>query len=151
MLSYRQIYNCTKLLHSDYQDCKINAFRNSLSYLGWEIKNWKVHDIPHTIRVLKRKIDGTYYSKLKEVNLYLFSIEKYKTDELYTDYWKQMTIFTLFHELRHFQQDKYGKINRDSTDELERDCNRFASRMMNKYSVEISNILNVKNDWSFNL
>lgn len=77
---------------------------------------------------------------------------------------KLTTISTMFHELRHVYQMyyKYDKYMNDTLNYIgvigkgygsqwvERDANKFAQRMMNKYNKEINNILGINFEWYMN-
>jgi len=101
---------------------------------------------------------GFYHPSLNEVWIPIFSYRNKNPR-----YVKLEVILTLYHELRHHYQwnkkpklaQKRGVLNvKDkgySADPTERDANRFASRMINKYKDEISNILNVYPEWYVDL
>jgi Zn-dependent peptidase ImmA (M78 family) len=88
-----------------------------------------------------------------EINLYLFNNHAEKRFK------KQNVIFCVFHELKHYYQHKYKekwlysqerynlKDTKYRSSMVEREADKFASRMCVKNKKEISEILNVYPDW----
>lgn len=141
MLSIKQVDNLVKLLHEDYQDCKVTVVESKRKALLIEIKEnilcwkevvWK-RELRHLKSILNGNLGGNYNSILKTANIYNFSTGlEDKSERMY------YTVFVLFHELRHHYQNKHNRLQRH---DIEPDCHRFACRMMDKHHVEIMKII----------
>lgn len=100
---------------------------------------------------------GCFQTDHNEIDIYLFGFKETAR------FIKQRVILAVFHEVRHFYQQKYMykkfKNNienysyKESTEycnqPLEKDADKFSMRMCDKYCYEISDILNVYPSWAF--
>lgn len=141
ILSKKQIIELSNLLHNDYRGCDIEVVKSKHRFLFltlkeivtcWKTVDWK-HEFEHYKSIIVGETDGTYNSLLKTAHVYHFNIAiEDRDDRLY------YSTFVLFHELRHHYQDKFNRLQRH---DIEKDCNLFAIRMLNRHYDEIKKIL----------
>lgn len=149
-ISTRKIKKILNLLHDDYNylGAEVNLYG---SKIGAILRNYR--DNNTILEIMDKGIGGTQSGNVINIHQYNFNHLPKKESQLYI-------IFTLFHELRHVYQmeykpDKYfeGTKNYISNNSgyhnqwLERDANSFASRMMNRNSEKINEILNIDEKW----
>lgn len=143
MLSNSQIRHLIDLLHEDYGNYSITMVSNRYKLIlmtmkealfYWEREHWR-HGIKHFIHTFKSgSVDGSYNSLTKRIEIYHFNHKIEDEDDS-----KYYSVFVLYHELRHYYQDKYGRLKRH---DIEEDCHKFAFRMIFKYHDEIMQVLN---------
>ena len=141
-MNKEQTQQIVNLLHEDYRDCKVQIIKSKSQFIKWKIvelvklKSFafihRKYIWSHSKEVLSNEVAGSYNSKLKNIQVYQFSMLE-DCKDLYTS-------LVLFHELRHHYQDKYGRLDRH---DIEDDCNRFAWKMYDRYYAEIKNILEI--------
>lgn len=146
---------CIKLLPKDYQFdfCDFNIHSNKLKYIISIL-----HNILKFIWITLK--DGYYILRGKTIGCcgnYDF-IDIYAFNYIENEYFKVEMVFGLYHEVRHLwqRQHKFKKYDhkklsvtniRYSSQDAERDANRFAARMCNQHLDKISKILNIDNEW----
>lgn len=152
MITRKKIRQCHQLLHKDYQDVKVILYRSRLLFIIKKILKGETFN--EITDYLFGRAKAWYNIENQTVNIPLFAFKK-------GDWISVEVIHALYHELRHYYQfthkpkiikeRDWNLTVRDSdykADPTERDANRFAARMCNKYKQEISEILGVKPNWS---
>lgn len=141
MLNRKQAKELLELLHEDYQECGITLVNNRFSYLFCILNELKDLNFKHHLEVLKGETLGCYNSKRKHAQIYLMNIKRMvEKEEPPSKYNIIHAVDTLYHETRHHFQNKYGRLKRT---DIERDCDRFSARMIERHWDEIMVIMNV--------
>lgn len=154
MITKDELLKCQKLLHKHYQDVPIVIYRSRLLFTtnkfleGVSFNRIQEH--------LLKQSRGWYDPINNKVHITLFSFVE-------SEFAPIEVVLLLFHELRHhyqttrkprlFKQRNWELCVTDSrynSDPTERDANKFAARMCNKYKSEISEILKIEADWVVN-
>ena len=130
------------MLHEDYRECKITLVNSKLEYLILALKEVRDLDFKHHIEVLKGEVLGNYNSKRNHAQIYLMNLKRrVNEEETPSKYNVVYAADVLFHEVRHHFQNKYNRLR---CKDIEKDCNRFSARMLEKYWDEIIEILDIK-------
>lgn len=142
MIKKKQAKELLELLHEDYQECKVTLVNSKFEYLILILKEVRDLDFKHHIEVLKGEILGSYNSKRKHAQIYLMNLQRrIDKEEPPSKYNIVYAADVLFHEVRHHFQNKYNRLKRK---DIEKDCNRFSARMLEKHWDQLVEILNIK-------
>jgi hypothetical protein len=141
MLTEEQVDSLVNLLHEDYHGSQVRITSSRFIAALYELKDnalcWRhvefKRELKHLWDVIAGNINGNYNSLLKQTTIFMYSFElESREDKIY------YSVFVLFHELRHHYQNKHSRLQRH---DIEKDCNRFAMKMLDRYYSEIVKIL----------
>lgn len=151
-ISTKQIKNYLKVLPEIYKTCNIPILfinNNFLGYLIFIIYSF-FYELPYRSYREFKKVDGTSYHIIhnnEPVFIYCTKIKSLTTNERF--------IYVLFHELRHWYQQKYLKefhtkysenyidnveIENYSKQVLEKDANAFSKKYCMKLGIRFNTI-----------
>lgn len=120
------------LLHKDYHDCKIIVFDNVMKFIKYALFKYESPTILNRFNYLKETLFtyrslGVYTSVIQEVHILNFHIRKFQKDNEELAFAQ-----VVFHELRHYWQDKMGYFNELN---IEKDALKFHLRMISKEDI----------------
>lgn len=132
MITDLDIKKIVSLLHKDYHGCPIHIVQDENSFV--EKRQLTPLEANERYKACQDKyIHGTYFPNVEEVEIYPFVSLKQGG--------KILIAIVVFHELRHFYQDKKNKLNRKYEVKLEKDCNLFAYRMFDRHYDDLVEFL----------
>lgn len=131
------------LLNDRYRDCDVKVYHR-ICYWRFalkEIKSVPIADLTKEfLWCLKNKPNGVYSNYSKTVYVFPRVVYNNAMDEI-KDSYKILCASTLIHELRHYFQHKYMKVDKWSDFQFEKDAMKFEMKMFFRKYDELEKLI----------